>query len=102
MTEYNEYYDGHVTNPSHTVGLMNLDEFKGKQIEWHGKYTPKLLREWADLIEFCYGNETSIQFGTLTAIDDNELNHERAPCLLFGNPDDDKVCSIAPRKGNDE
>ena len=77
---------------------MRPAQFRGEQIDWKGAFTPRLLRDWADLIEFCYGNDESVDFGLLYPTDeDDNVDKDHRPVLMVGHRSDDKLCSVAPR-----
>jgi len=97
MTEYHEFRDGSaVTDSLHTNGIVSEDFFDdGHTINWQTGVSPSILRDIADLAEFCYGAERDpIDVGLVESPHDDE----RVPVLVLGRAEDDRYVMAAPRQ----
>jgi len=95
-----EYHTGRqrdsVTDIAATNGIVNDEFLEGVEPEWVTGINPKILRDVADLVEFCYGHDRhgSLDVGLVDSQRDAE---NRPPAILIGDADDDRYIMAAPR-----
>ena len=97
-TKYASSRDGrYVSDIANTNGIVSQEFLAdGKDsIEWVTGVNPKVLREWADLIEFCYGHleHGSVDIGLVEPYEDTD----KAPALIAGHAEDDRWIMASPR-----
>ncbi|MFB9324291.1 hypothetical protein [Cryptosporangium minutisporangium] len=97
MTEYIEIVDGQVTDIANTHGIIEKERLGGTEPEWQTAVNPQLLRELADLIEFCYGSDDCIEVGVIPPWKSGET----LPALAVGHMEDDRWLMLTPRTDTD-
>ena len=96
MTEYNQLVDHDaVADRLNTHGIVS-EEFLAEDtgIEWVSGVSPSLLRDVADLVEFCYPDTRTVDVGLVA----QPNSPEAAPALVFGDPDDDRYVMLAAKQ----
>jgi len=95
MTEYTKRDFGY-TDPADTHGIVEQQYMTDKSkdgIEWVTAVSPFILRNIADLIDFCYPRAAYVDVGLIELPGD----HSNAKDLVFGKARDERVIMAASR-----
>jgi len=94
MTSYRRR-KGRIVDELDTHGIIT-DEYLGEHthdIEWVTAMSPRILRDMADLVEFCYPDKAYVDVGFL----DSDAVNCKAQALVVGRAEDTKHVQAAPR-----
>ena len=94
MVEYHDDGD-RITDMLDTHGIVSqeyLDE-GDVDIEWVSAFSPRILRQTAELIEFCYPDAKSVDVGFIDS--PNMTNNSRG--MIVGKAGGDRFVAIAER-----
>ena len=97
MTEYHAHRDDDtVTDVAATHGIVSEELFgEDAEIDWETGVNPQILRDVADLIEFCYPDESdALDIGLVSSQYAPDRN---PPAVVVGRADDDRYIMAAPR-----
>lgn len=98
MTQYFYHDDiAAITDAAQTHGIVSAEFFEDTDgVNWQTGVNPRILRQMADLIEFCYGGDPydALDVGLAPSQWDDE---RRPPALVVGYADDDQYVVAAPR-----
>jgi len=94
-----EYYESvahdAVTDRLNTHGVVSEEFFsEDEPVEWKTGVSPSLLRDVADLVEFCYPDMRTVDVGLVKPPQDPDA----APALVFGDADDDRYVMLAAKQ----
>ena len=98
MTRYHEFEQS-VTDIASTHGIVDRDYVEVTEYEWVTAMSPTILRQLAELIEFCHGNDDVVEIGLVEPFGEND---DAPPALLVGNPDNDRFLMASPRTDGKE
>lgn len=94
MVEYYESVDyDAVTDALNTHGIVT-DEFLAAGVDWETGVSPSLLRDVANLVEFCYPDTRTVDVGLAEQPD----NPDAAPAIVIGRPEDDRYVMLAAKQ----
>ena len=94
MTEYNQKED-RITDILDTHGIVTQAwyEATGTEPDWVSALSPRVLRQTAELIEFCFPNQRVVDVGFI----ESASNHNNAKTLVVGNAEDNRHILAACR-----
>ena len=96
MVAYSESTDDDtITDFLNTHGVVPAD-FPEREIDWETGMSPSVLRDAADLVEFCYPDMRTVAVGLVESSD-----NDAGPALVIGEPGDDRYVMIAAKRGWD-
>jgi len=94
MTEYFESAeDDAVTDRLNTHGIVPAD-YPRTETNWKTGVSPTLLREVAELVEFCYPDTRTVDVGLV----EHPGDPDAAPGIVIGDPDDDRYVMLAAKQ----
>jgi len=96
MTEYHDVGGGVISDCLHTHGIVSQEYLEPHHtgIEWQTAMSPRGLRDLADLMEFCYPGEKSLDVGLL---EPHDRTAEDPPALVIGKAEDERHLMLCPR-----